>query len=156
MTTPTDRLLDRVTELEAENRELRGQLSEKLSDVRTSQLTPRLAEDGEHIREFPAVHHDRPPIERKLAFGTSITPEPLSVSAENAGLVLAAVYGYDAALSMISRATATGEVINGQAFKVKDSVAAVTGKWSVTTDSTRDGAFIVFANFLRQSGGRRK
>lgn len=145
----TDALLDRINELE-------GQLSEKLSDIRTSELTPRLAEDGEHIREYPAVHHDREPLERKLSFGTNVTVEPLSVSRENAGLVLATTYGYDAAYSMVSRAELSGEVINGSTFVVKDSTAKATGKWSVSVDRSREGAFVIWANILRQSGGRRK
>src|ERR1700742_1803824 len=95
-------------------------------DIRTSQLTPRLAEDGDHVRQYPAVLHDQPLREAKAvgsdgkAFGTNVLPEPISVSPEQARGWLQLLYGQDVADSMIGRATATGDVVSGELVRVQD------------------------------------
>src|ERR1700757_4111323 len=96
-------------------------------DIRTSELPPRLAEDGEHIREYSPVLHDKPVRESMAvgsdgkAFGRNILPEPISVSLENARWYLAIVYGIDAADSMCMRAMTGGGVVSGDKFKVSDT-----------------------------------
>lgn len=131
-------------------------------DILTSELPPRLAEDGEHIREYSPVLHDKPVREvpaiggEGKRFGTNVLPEPLSMSLDNARTYLAAFYGFDAADSMCMRAMATGTVINGAVFKVQDSQARTQGKMSVTTDKSRPGEFVIVLAILKQSGGRKK
>lgn len=132
------------------------------SDICTSRLTPRLAEDGGHVREYSPVLHDKPVREIPAVasdgkrFGTNVLPEPLSVSLDNARAYLAAFYGFDTADSMCMRALATGGVVNGELFKVTDSQARTKGKMSVTTDKSRPGEFVIVLSILRQSGARRK
>jgi hypothetical protein len=132
-------------------------------DFRTSQVPPRLAEDGDHIREYSPVLHDKPVREFPAvgstdgkAFGTNVLPEPISVSLENARWYLALVYGMDAADSMCMKAMTTGTVVNGERFKVTDTQARTQGKLSVTTDKSRPGALVIVPHILRQSGARRK
>jgi hypothetical protein len=131
-------------------------------DITTSALPPRLAADGDHIREYSPVLHDKPVRETPAVgsdgkrFGTNVLPEPISVSLDNARTYLALVYGYDVADSMCMRAMATGRVINGELFKVTDTQARTKGKMSVTTDKSRPGEFVIVPHILRQSGGKRK
>lgn len=133
----------------------------KSEDIRTAALTPRLAEDGEHIRSYPSVLHDQPVRETPAkasdgkAFGTNVLPEPISVSGDNARWYLAMLYGMDTADSMIGRAM-SGGVVNGEGFKIKDSQATTKGKLSITTDKSRSGMFVLVPHILRQSGARRK
>jgi hypothetical protein len=130
-------------------------------DIHTSQIPPRLAEDGDHVREYSPVLHDKPVRETPAVgsegrrFGTNVLPEPISVSVENARWYLAMLYGMDTADSMIGRA-ASGGVVNGEKFTVKDSQARTSGKLSVTTDKSRPGMFVLVPHLLRQSGGKRK
>lgn len=131
-------------------------------DIRTSDLTPRLAEDGEHIREYSPVLHDKPVREVPAVardgkrFGTNVLPESLCVSPDNARSILALSYGFDTADSMVGRAMATGTVVNGEKFTVTDSQAKTKGHWAVTTDKSRPGMLVIIAAILKQSGGRRK
>lgn len=131
-------------------------------DIRTSQIPPRLAEDGDHIREYSPVLHDKPVRESKAvgfdgkAFGTNILPEAVSMSLGNARWYLALVYGMDTADSMCMRAMTAGGVISGEKFKVTDSQGRTTGKLSVTTDKSRPGEFVIVPHILRQSGAKRK
>lgn len=130
-------------------------------DFRTSIVPPRLAADGDHIREYSPVLHDRPLRETKAvgsdgkAFGTNVLPEAISVSPEQARGWLQLLYGQDVADSMIGRATAGG-VVSGELVRVQDSQARTKGKLSVTTDKSRPGMFVLVPHVLRQSGARRK
>lgn len=130
-------------------------------DIRTSQLTPRLAEDGDHVREYSAVLHDQPLREAKAvgsdgkAFGTNVLPEAISVSPEQARGWLQLLYGQDVADSMIGRA-GTGQVVSGELVRVQDSQARTKGKLSVTADKSRPGMLVLVPHVLRQSGGKRK
>lgn len=130
-------------------------------DIHTADIPPRLAEDGEHIREFPAVLHNQPLREIPAIaaggrrFGTNVLPEAIAVSAEQARGWLQLLYGQDVADSMIGRAM-TGTIINGELVKVQDSQATTKGKISITTDKSRPGAFVLVPAVLKQSGGKRK
>lgn len=131
-------------------------------DICTSEIPPRLAEDGDHIREYSPVLHDQPLREIPAVgsdgkkFGTNVLPEAISVSGEQARGWLQLLYGQDVADSMIGRAMATGQVVNGELVKVQDSQARTKGKLSVTTDKSRPGSLVLVPAILRQSGGRRK
>lgn len=131
-------------------------------DIRTSQITPRLAEDGNHVREYSPVLHDRPLRELRAvgtdgkAFGTNVLPEAISVSPEQARGWLQLLYGQDVADSMIGRAVASGTVVNGELVRVQDSQARTKGKLSLTTDKSRPGMLVLVPSVLRQSGARRK
>jgi hypothetical protein len=130
-------------------------------DIRTSQIPPRLAEDGEHVREYSPVLHDRAPREFPAksgneVFGTNVLPEPISVTAANARWYLALVYGIDIADKMIGQAFISGAVISGERFRVTDSQARTQGKFSVTTDKSRPGMLVLVPHILRQSGGAKK
>lgn len=136
--------------------------SEVQPDILTSEIPPRLAEDGLFIREYSPVLHDKPVKETPAIgsdgrrFGTSLTAEPLSMSLDNARVYLAAFYGFDKAESMLMQALSTGRIINGDKFKTVDSQSKITGKMAVTTDKSRNGEFVLIINLLKQSGGRRK
>lgn len=130
-------------------------------DIRTSQLTPRLAGDGDHVREYPAVVHDRPPREYPAVsngerFGTNILPETISVSCDNARWYLAFVYGMDEADGMIGRAFATQQLIEGAKFTVADGQARTKGKLSVATDKSRPGFLVLVPHILKQTGGKKR
>lgn len=131
------------------------------TDIATADLTPRLGEDGDHIREYSPVLHNLPVREQPAIaaggrrFGTNVLPEPLSMSAEQARVYLAAFYGFDLADSMIGRAAATGTIVNGTLFKVQDTQASTKGKMSVTTDKSRPGCYVIVLAILKQSGGKR-
>jgi hypothetical protein len=131
-------------------------------DIRTSDIPPRLAADGDHIREYSPVLHDKPLREIPAVgsdgkrFGTNVLPEAVCVSPEQARGWLQLLYGQDVADSMIGRATATGGVVNGELVRVQDSQARTKGKLSVTTDKSRPGSFVLVPAILRQSGGKRK
>ena len=130
-------------------------------DIRTSELPPRLAEDGDHVREYSPVLHDQPLREFKAvgsdgkAFGTNVLPEAICVSPEQARGWLQLLYGQDVADSMIGRAVA-GKVVSGELVRVQDSQARTKGKLSVTTDKSRPGMFVLVPHILRQSGAKRK
>lgn len=135
--------------------------SEVQPDILTSGLPPRLAEDGEHVREYSPVLHDKPVKETPAVsngrrFGTNVLAEPLSMSLDNAKVYLAAFYGFDKAESMLMQAFSTGGVINGDKFKVEDTQAKTQGKMAVTTDKSRPGEFVIILSLLKQSGGKRK
>lgn len=136
--------------------------SEVTEDITTSALPSRLAEDGDHIREYSPVLHDRPVRETPAMagngkrFGTNLLPEPISMSLDNTKVYLAAFYGFDTAESMLMRALSTGTVVNGAVFKVQDTQAVTKGKMSVTTDKSRPGDFVIVLAVLRQSGGAKK
>jgi hypothetical protein len=149
--------------MEAPQQRTREEIStSKVSeDIRTSQLTPRLAGDGDHVREYPAVVHDRPIREYPAMsngerFGTNILPESISVSCENARWYLAFVYGMDTADGMIGRAFATQQLIEGDKFTVTDGQARTKGKLSVATDKSRPGFLVIVPHVLRQTGGAKK
>lgn len=132
-----------------------------VEDIRTSQLTPRLAlVDGKPMPYSPVLH-DQPVREFKAvgsdgkAFGTNVLPEAISVSPEQARGWLQLLYGQDVADSMIGRA-AGGQVVSGELVRVQDSQARTKGKLSVTTDKSRPGALVLVPHILRQSGARRK
>lgn len=130
-------------------------------DIRTSVIPPRLAEDGEHVREYSPVLHDKPPREfparaGKEVFGTNILPEAVCVSPANARWYLALVYGMDAADRMVSAAFVTGTLVEGAKFTVADTQARTRGKLSVTTDKSRPGMLVLVPHILRQSGGAKK
>jgi hypothetical protein len=72
------------------------------------------------------------------------------MSAESATVWLACFYGFDTAQSMISRALATGTVVNGSDFETVDSQYRIRGKVSVASDKSRPGAIVLFVNLLRQ------
>lgn len=132
-----------------------------LTDLRTSQLTPRLAEDGEHVRSYSPVLHDQPVREFPAksgneVFGTNVLPEPICVDPGNARWYLAMIYGIDTADKMIGRALVTGAVIPGERFKVTDTQARTQGKLSVTTDKSRPGMLVLVPHILRQNGGAKK
>lgn len=139
-----------------------NQGTEVREDISTSAIPPRLAEDGDHIREYSPVLHDKPVREIPAVgtdgkrFGTNVLPEPLSMSLDNARAYLGTFYGFDQADSMLMRAMTTGQVVNGELFKVQDSQATTKGKMSCTTDKSRPGAFVIVLAILRQSGGKRK
>lgn len=131
-------------------------------DIKTSELQPRLAEDGSHIREYSPVLHDKEVRETPAMtadsgrrFGTNVLPEALSMSLDNARAWLAMVYGYDRAGAMLMEALTRGGVVNGGKFKVADSQAKTTGKITVTSDKSRPGEFVIAAHILRQSGGKK-
>ena len=132
------------------------------TDLRSSQLTPRLAEDGDHVRSYSPVIHDQPVREfpakdsKGTVFGTNVLPESISVSPDNARWYLAMVYGTDQAEAMIGRALATGQVINGRLMEVADSQARTRGKLSVATDKSRPGMLTLIPHVLRQSGGKKR
>jgi hypothetical protein len=135
--------------------------SQVRTDIRTSEIPPRLAEDGEHVREYSPVLHDKPPREFPArsgneVFGTNVLPEPISVSTANARWYLALLYGTDIADKMIGQAFITGGVISGERFKVTDTQARTQGKMSVTTDKSRPGMLVLVPHILRQSGGAKK
>ena len=130
-------------------------------DIRTSLLAPRLAADGDHVREYSPVVHDKPPREfpaksGKETFGVNILPEGLSVSPDNARWYLALVYGMDKADAMIGRAFVTQGLIEGEKFTVADTQARTKGKLSVTTDKSRPGMLVLVPHVLRQTGGAKK
>ena len=131
-------------------------------DIKTSQIPPRLAEDGDHIREYSPVLHDQPLREIPAVdssgkrFGTNVLPESISVSGEQARGWLQLLYGQDVADSMIGRALTLPGVVNGELVRVQDSQARTKGKLSVTTDKSRPGMFVLVPAVLKQSGGRRK
>jgi hypothetical protein len=131
-------------------------------DIRTSQIPPRLAEDGEHVRSYSPVLHDTPLREIPAVdssgkkFGTNVLPEAISLSGEQARGWLQLLYGQDVADSMIGRALTTPGVVNGELVRVQDSQARTKGKLSITTDKSRPGMFVLVPAVLRQSGGRRK
>lgn len=130
-------------------------------DIRTSELAPRLAADGDHVREYSAVVHDKAPREfparsGKEVFGTNILPEPLSVSPANARWYLALVYGLDKADAMVGKAFITQGLVEGEKFTVTDSQARTKGKLSVTTDKSRPGMLVLVPHVLRQSGGAKR
>lgn len=132
------------------------------TDIKTSEIPPRLAEDGDHIREYSPVLHDKPLREIPAVgqdnkkFGTNVLPEAISLSGAQARGWLQLLYGQDVADSMIGRAMTTGGVVNGELVRVQDSQARTKGKLSITTDKSRPGAFVLVPAILRQSGGRRK
>lgn len=136
--------------------------SQVTGDIRTSQLAPRLAADGDHVREYSPVVHDRPPREYEAktrggeVFGMNILPESISVSPDNARWYLAFVYGMDKADGMIGRAFVTQQLIEGEKFTVTDGQARTKGKLSVTTDKSRPGMLVLVPHVLRQTGGARK
>ena len=136
--------------------------SKVTTDIRTSQLAPRLAADGDHVREYSPVVHDKPPREypaRTLkgeVFGTNILPESVSVSPDNARWYLAFVYGMDKADGMIGRALVTQALVEGEKFTVTDSQARTKGKLSVCTDKSRPGMLVLVPHILRQAGGARR
>lgn len=130
-------------------------------DIRTSVIPPRLAADGDHIREYSPVIHDKPPREFPArsgdeVFGTNILPESISVSPDNARWYLAVVYGMDKADAMIGRAVVSQGVVSGERFTVADSQARTKGKLSVTTDKSRPGMLVLVPHILRQTGGAKK
>ena len=130
-------------------------------DIRTSVIPPRLAEDGEHIREYSSVVHDKQPREFPAksgseVFGTNVLPESISVSPANARWYLALVYGMDKADAMIGRAMVTQALVEGEKFTVTDSQARTKGKMSVTTDKSRQGMLVLVPHILRQTGGAKK
>lgn len=137
------------------------QSSQVTDDIRTSQLAPRLAADGDHVREYSPVAHDRPPREYPAksgteVFGTNVLPESISVSPENARWYLALVYGMDRADAMIGRAVVTQALVEGEKFTVADTQARTKGKMSVTTDKSRPGMLVLVPHVLRQTGGAKK
>lgn len=151
---------DRYTEDAELQREILS--SPVREDIKTADIPPRLAGDGDHIREYSPVLHDKPVREvpargtDNRVFGTNVLPESISVSADNARWYLSMLYGMDTADSMVGRAMLTGTVVNGETFKVQDSQARTKGKLSITTDKSRPGSFVLVPHILRQTGGRRK
>lgn len=130
-------------------------------DIRTSVIPPRLASDGDHVREYSPVVHDKPPREFPArngdeVFGTNILPESISVSPDNARWYLAFVYGMDMADAMIGRAFATQQLIPGAVFAVTDGQARTKGKMSVCTDKSRPGMLVLVPHVLRQTGGAKR
>lgn len=130
-------------------------------DIRTSEIAPRLAEDGDHWREYSPVLHDKPVREFPAksgneVFGTNVLPEAICVSPDNARWYLAMLYGTDTADKMIGQAFITGAVVSGERFKVIDTQARTQGKLSVTTDKSRPGMLVLVPHLLRQSGGAKK
>lgn len=130
-------------------------------DIRTSQLTPRLAADGDHVREYSPVVHDKPPREYpaksgREVFGTNVLPESISVSPDNARWYLALVYGMDRADAMVGKAFITQGLVEGEKFTVADSQARTKGKMSVTTDKSRPGMLVLVPHVLRQTGGAKR
>lgn len=130
-------------------------------DIRTSQIAPRLAADGDHVREYSPVIHDKPPREFPAksgseVFGTNVLPESICVSPDNARWYLAMIYGMDDADAMIGRAFATQALVEGDRFAVADSQARTKGKLSVATDKSRPGMLVLVPHILRQNGGAKK
>lgn len=135
--------------------------SQVSEDIRTSSLAPRLAADGDHVREYSPVVHDRPPreypaVSQGETFGTNILPESISVSPDNARWYLAFVYGMDTADMMVGKAFATQQLIEGAKFTVTDGQARTKGKMSVCTDKSRPGMLVLVPHVLRQTGGAKK
>ncbi len=136
--------------------------SQVTEDIKTSELEPRLAlVDGKPMPYSPVLH-DKPLREIPAVgsdgkkFGTNVLPESISMSGEQARGWLQLLYGQDVADSMIGRALATSQVVNGELVRVQDSQARTKGKLSITTDKSRAGMFVLVPAVLRQSGGRRK
>lgn len=130
--------------------------AEPADDLRTSRLGERLIEWEGGVLAYSPVIHDRPVRDRKLKFGRRLMTEPMSVSAENAVVILASVYGFDAAEGLVARALTGDGIVNAPQFENRDTTARTKGSYSLARDKSRTGdAVSLWVVIFKQSGGKR-